>query len=234
MHDLHWIMPITTWSSTDAAAPKLDFVDPMVRRRLSTLSKMALAVAQDCVRARPEVRLVFASRHGELSRTTEILRDIASNQAVSPNAFSLSVMNAMPGIFSIARGDRAAATAVSCGPETLGYAMLEAYALYATDPSTPVLLVYSDEPADGVFGHVDHEVARGALAILLDATQQPIGNLSCIVNHPAPLTAASTSTHERSCATQSDAVQACLDQRSTSVWHGPNATWQWEWNDIAA
>ena len=182
MPDLRWTLPIAAWSSTTTAAPKLDFIDPMVRRRLSTLSKMALWVAHDCAPDHPQIRLIFASRHGELARTTAILRDIEAREPVSPNAFSLSVLNAMSGIYGIARHDRSPATAVAAGAETLGYALLEAHAQWTEDPSVPVLVVYADEPADAAYGHVEHEVTQGALAILLDARTNARGQLSIVVS----------------------------------------------------
>ena len=129
MPDLHWTIPVARWSSWPAAAsaaPDIGFIEPIVRRRLSTLSRVALKVAHDCVAGSRSTRVVFASRHGELRRTTDILRNISAGEPVSPTAFSLSVLNAMTGVFGIARGDRSAASAISAGAETLGYALLEA------------------------------------------------------------------------------------------------------------
>ena len=180
MPDLHWTIPVGRWSSwpaTASAAPEIGFIEPMVRRRLSTLSKVALKVAHDCV-AEDAVRVVFASRHGELRRTTDILRNISAGEPVSPTAFSLSVLNAMTGVFGIARGDRSAASAISAGPQTLGYALLEAYAQYATQPDSPVLLVYADEPADAAYGTIEDEVQGGAIAILLDR-EAAAGHITC-------------------------------------------------------
>jgi hypothetical protein len=180
MPDPHWTIPVARWSSWPAAAsaaPDIGFIEPIVRRRLSTLSRVALKVAHDCVGA-GEARVVFASRHGELRRTTDILRAISSGEPVSPTAFSLSVLNAMTGVFGIARGDRSAASAISAGPETLGYALLEAYAQYATQPASPVLLVYADEPADPAYGTIEDEVQGGAIAILL-SSEGALGDLVC-------------------------------------------------------
>src|SRR5260370_3591493 len=144
MPDLHWTIPVARWSSWPAAAsavPDIGFIEPIVRRRLSTLSRIALKVAHDCV-AQDDARVVFASRHGELRRTTDILRSISAGEAVSPTAFSLSVLNAMTGGFGIARGDRSPASALSAGPATLGYALLAAHAQFAAHPSSPVRAVY--------------------------------------------------------------------------------------------
>ncbi len=203
----------------------------MVRRRLSTLSRIALKVAHDCAADQPNVRIVFASRHGELRRTTDILRNISAGEPVSPTAFSLSVLNAMTGVFGISRGDRTAASALSAGAETLGYALLEAHAQYATNPSTPVLLVYADEPADPGYGTIEEEVQGGAVAILLD--EAAAGRLSCsrtaVADGNAPPEGAGTLF-----ATQSQAVHHCLDTHAAAQWRGEYAVWEWSWDEAVA
>jgi len=208
----------------------------MVRRRLSTLSRVALKVAHDCADDRPNVRIVFASRHGELRRTTDILRNISAGEPVSPTSFSLSVLNAMTGVFGIARGDRTAASAMSAGAETLGYALLEAHAQYATDASTPVLLVYADEPADAAFGTIEDEVQGGALAILLDA-EAATGQLSCArtpLSMPNEAGEAIEAATDTTFATQSQAVHHCLDTRGNAQWRGERAIWEWSWHEGVA
>lgn len=194
-----------------------------MRRRLSPLSKMALKVAHDCAAERDAVRLVFASRHGELRRTTGILDDIVAGEPVSPTAFSLSVLNAMAGVYSIARRDRSPSTAISAGAQTLGYALLEAHAQYAADPSTPVLVVYADEPADERYGAIEHEASAGALAVLLDR-DAPL-QLECETSpapeaQPAPVFA-----------TQSDALLHALSHGPTAqgavAWQGAGRHWRW-------
>ncbi len=89
--------------------------------------------------------MVFASRHGELARTLTMLRDLAKGEDLSPTAFSLSVHNAAAGVYSIARGDHAPATAISAGEETFAFAMLEASSRLSTTCGR-VLLVYADDP----------------------------------------------------------------------------------------
>ncbi|ANB73590.1 beta-ketoacyl synthase chain length factor [Paraburkholderia phytofirmans] len=259
MPDLHWTIPVARWSSWPAAAsaaPDIGFIEPIVRRRLSTLSKVALKVAHDCV-AQDEVRVVFASRHGELRRTTDILRTISTGEPVSPTAFSLSVLNAMTGVFGIARGDRSAASAISAGAETLGYALLEAYAQYATEPGSPVLLVYADEPADPAYGTIEDEVQGGAIAILLNG-EAAAGQLVCTLfgagereaaeaaqqashageaseaNAANVANAASESSADEPFATQSQALLHCLETGRPAVWQGAGAAWHWRWHERAA
>ncbi|SAK83028.1 hypothetical protein AWB79_05571 [Caballeronia hypogeia] len=228
MPDLHWTIPVARWSfwpAVASAAPDVGFIEPMTRRRLSTLSRAALKVAHDCAADVPAVRVVFASRHGELGRTTEILHTIDAGGTVSPTSFSLSVLNTMTGVLGIVRGDRTAVSALSAGNETLGYALLEAHAQYATDASSPVLLVYADEPADPAYGEVEDEVEAGALAILLDASASA-GRLTCA-------RAERSEAAREPFASQSRAVQHCLDTRAASEWRGRHSTWQWFWHEGA-
>ncbi|WP_277036808.1 beta-ketoacyl synthase chain length factor [Caballeronia mineralivorans] len=239
MHDLRWTMPVARWSATAAAvAADISFIEPIVRRRLSSLSRIALKVAHDCVAERDRVRVVFASRHGELRRTTDILCAIRAGEPVSPTAFSLSVLNAMTGIFGIARGDRSPASAISAGPETLGYALLEAHAQFAADPSSPVLMVYADEPADAAYGTIEDEVQGGALAILLD-THAAAGRLACTISGTEGRFAAPASTLAPAPAhdnfrTQSEALQCCLGTHAPAAWQNAGTTWQWSWHEGAA
>jgi len=228
MPDLHWTIPVARWSFWPAAAsvaPDLGFIEPMMRRRLSTLSRTALKVAHECVASVPAARLVFASRHGELHRTTDILHTIDAGKTVSPTSFSLSVLNAMTGVLGIVRCDRAAASAVSAGSETLGYALLEAYAQYVTDASTPVLVVYADEPADPAYGSVEDEVEGGALAILIDASAR-MGRLECVLGADSVQACTRLTS-------QLQAVQHSLDARAASEWRGTHSTWRWCWHEGA-
>jgi len=231
MPDLSWTLPVARWSywSANAGRPAdVDFVEPMLRRRLSSLSRMALTVAGDCAGARPAARVVFASRHGELRRTTDILRAIDAGEPVSPNAFSLSVLNAMPGLFGIARRDRSAASALSAGARTLGYALLEAFAQHDEAPHTPLLVVYADEPADPVYGDIEDEVTPCALAVLLDRDAAPLGQLRCAVSERAA-DAAGVPCFPA----QSDALHHCLQRGGRAAWRAagaqPREQWQWAW-----
>lgn len=226
MHDLRWTVPVARWSTTAAVAVDLDFIEPIVRRRLSSLSRIALKVAHDCASDLQSVRVVFASRHGELRRTTDILRAVSEGEPVSPTSFSLAVLNAMTGIFGIARGDRAPASAISAGAQTLGMALLEAYAQFVSDPSTPVLVVYADEPADTAYGAVDDEVKGGALAVLLD-NRPAAGKLICTMS-----SASFESSPAQRFATQGEALTHCLTTHESAAWGfaGQSAkSWQWGW-----
>jgi hypothetical protein len=133
----------------------------------------------------------------------------------------------MSGIFGIARGDRSPATAISAGPESLGYALLEAYAQHMQQPSPPVLIVYADEPADALYGHVEDEIQQSALAILVDADAAQ-GHLECSVSGMDEPNGAGARL-----STQSEALAHCLDSHQPAAWQSANVNWQWRWHERA-
>ncbi|MEO8411523.1 MAG: beta-ketoacyl synthase chain length factor [Propionivibrio sp.] len=216
-------MPIARWGvwcadGGEAESPDIGFVEPLLRRRLSRLAKMSLRVAHDCAQDLPGLRLVFASRHGDLTRTTAMLGDLADGEPLSPTVFSLSVHNASAGLFSIVRGDTTATTAVSAARSSFGFGLLEAAAQFADDPGAPVLLVYADEPAPDVYGAEAASTGPAhALALLLasDATN----DLHCSM---AP------GDHSDSLAPHSLTFLDSLTSGSAGAWQGEGRRWAWQ------
>lgn len=176
-----WRVPVAKWLAwgdkpqQPDSAPDIGFIEPLLRRRLSPLARAALHLANGCAQGRESVRFVYASRHGELGRTVELLRNIARDEALSPTTFSLSVLNSAAGVFAIARGDHAPATAISAGTETFGFGLLDAYSRFRLDPATPVLYVYADMPAPPPLGSqaCDPENIL-AVAMLIDDTAEDL------------------------------------------------------------
>jgi hypothetical protein len=132
------------WLDLAFGEPDVAFVERLQRRRLSPLARGCFHCAR---RAAPpgEARMVFASRHGEADRTLAILQDLAAGAEVSPTLFSMSVHNSVPGLWSILNGNRAPFSAVAAGPASFGWGLAEAMAVWAADPSGPVLFVYGDD-----------------------------------------------------------------------------------------
>ena len=114
---------------------------------MSQLSKMALHSANICIEStQVQPHCVFASQHGELTRTVKILSSLAKDGEISPTDFSMSVHNTALGLFSIFENNKKPATTVAAGSDTFGFALLEACVLLNRFPDTPVLIVYFDEP----------------------------------------------------------------------------------------
>lgn len=132
-----------------ADSPPVDFVPALQRRRLSQLSRLALATAHACAGEQQNLSTVFASRHGELHRTARLLADLAQREPLSPMAFSLSVHNTASGLYAINAGNTAPSTAVAAGADTLAMALLEAAGQLLQREQ--VLLVYAEEPLPVIY-----------------------------------------------------------------------------------
>lgn len=134
----------------ESGDPPLQAMAPMLRRRAGPLAKMALEVAYRCLGERRDVPIVFCSRHGEVDRSVTMLSDLAHNQPLSPTSFGLSVHNAVGGLFSIARTERANHIAMAAGQSSVEHGVIEACGLLA-DGESAVLLVVYDCPLPSVY-----------------------------------------------------------------------------------
>lgn len=151
--------------------PDVNFLPPMLRRRLDRHGRMALHTAWPCAEGIQSLPFVFASRHGDLNRTLELLSALAKEEVLSPTDFSLSVHNSTAGLFSISRGDRAPATALAAGPDTLGMGLLEGANLLAAG-AEQVLVCYAEDAPPGAYApYVADEPARHPFAVSLLLTR---------------------------------------------------------------
>jgi hypothetical protein len=150
----------------------------MLRRRAGFLDRMALEVAYQCLGDRHDVPAIFSSRHGETSRSVELLTDLAQGLPLSPTTFGLSVHNATGGLFSIARGDHASSSALAAGPSSVEHAVIEACGLLA-DGATEVLLVVYDRPLPALYAaYQDCHEQPFAWAWLIHAPARDVVSLS--------------------------------------------------------
>ena len=198
------------------SVPDVSFVDPMQRRRLSSLARMTLCVANQCCAEVADAGFVFASRHGELARTTTMLEDIADHEPLSPTVFGMSVLNASTGLFSILKQNTAPASAVSAGCSSFAYGLLEAARQWLDAPGKPVLYVYADEPAPAVYGAKEVPGATPhALGMLLGRGGET--SVRCC------LSASSADASEEG---PSRAFRRALEQ-GEALWSGEGKTWHW-------
>ena len=129
---------------SEASQPRCDFLPAMQRRRLSPMARMSLHAAWPLCADDEQLPFVFASRHGETTRTYALLRDVAAAQPLSPTQFGLSVHNAIAGQWSMLRGQRGESTAIAGEADTFEHAVLEAAGMLA-DGAPSVLLVIAEE-----------------------------------------------------------------------------------------
>ena len=151
------------------AAPDVSFLPAMQRRRLSRLARMAFSVGWPLAEGLERLPLVFVSRHGETPRTFDILSDLANDEPLSPTQFSLSVHNAVIGLWSILRGETSEMTALACAGDGLEHGVIEAAGLLE-EGAPAVLLVITEEQPPSVYAPWINDVPFPyALGLLLTA-----------------------------------------------------------------
>lgn len=188
----------------------------MLRRRLGPLGKMLLHVAHECASGLPAVRVVLASQHGELSYAVAMLRQLATEEPVSPATFSLSVHNAPAGLFSIVRADHSASTAIAAGEETLAEGLVEA-AAELDESEQPVLFLYGDAPLPEEYrSFAERPDPSRVLALLLERGAQRAVTLE---SGPA---GGKTSPEQ-----QADAFFRHLADGRPGSWSGAQRSWSW-------
>lgn len=152
--------------------PEARFLPPLIRRRCSPLARIALTTAFDCCGEEELARCstVFASRHGNINESIDLLDRLAQRQPLSPTVFSHSVHNAQAALFSLAANNRHTSNSIAAQADTFGCAWLEALALLEREPERPVLIVMADVPLAPAFAHlVDEPAASYGLALLVAA-----------------------------------------------------------------
>lgn len=133
--------------------PDAAFLPAMLRRRCTPLTRLVLTAAFGALAddEGPRVRSVFATRHGSINESIELLRQVVAQERLSPTKFSHTVHNAQAGLFCIAAGNRQASSSLAACADTFACGWLEALTLLERDPVTPVLFVTSDVPLDSTF-----------------------------------------------------------------------------------
>ena len=140
-----WFRDFSFCDPQPETEPKVRAMSPLLRRRTDFLGKMALEVAYQCMGKRAGISAVFCSRHGEVSRSVGMLLSMAKNEPVSPAAFSLSVHNAIAGLFSISRLDKANHIAISAKDNIVEHAIIEATGLLHDGEEQVLVVIYNND-----------------------------------------------------------------------------------------
>jgi len=146
--------------------PDLEFLPIMQRRRLSPLARAACASAWRCRQACGDMPSIFFSRHGESRYYFEMLTDLARGEALSPSRFSLSVHNAIGGLYGLQCASRQPYLALAGGGDDVFAGLVEAAGLLLEVPR--VLLVAYDQALPEVYlTHIHGPEQTWALAMVL-------------------------------------------------------------------
>lgn len=123
----------------------VSFLPPMTRRKLSALDKTALCIMNECLSRLNEnernIKIVFASRYGELDRLKKLVSQYTQENEVSPATFSGSVHNSTVGQFSLLNKITESYNSVSAEKDTFGAGLIEAV---ITAKDSHVLYCYCD------------------------------------------------------------------------------------------
>lgn len=115
----------------DPTAPlaKLNELPMMTARRLSSGSKLAVDCGLAMLRRHDINAVLYTSRHGELERNYRILHALATEQALSPTDFALSVHNSAVGNLTIAAKKPIVSSSLSAGRDTFQQGLCEVIGL---------------------------------------------------------------------------------------------------------
>lgn len=102
----------------------------MTARRLSSGSKLAVECGLAMLRRHHIDAVLYTSRHGELERNYRILHALATEQALSPTDFALSVHNSAVGNLTIAAKKPIVSSSLSAGRDTFQQGLYEVMGLF--------------------------------------------------------------------------------------------------------
>lgn len=123
-------------------------VPKMLQRRLSPLAKAIFNAVEQCLAQGETLPTVFSSAHGEVCKSLEMLQAIDAGDEISPTAFSLSVHNAISGLYSIAYANRQEMTVIAPGLEGIVPAFIEGLGLLHEGAGQVQLVLYDEPIAD--------------------------------------------------------------------------------------
>ncbi|HDS1734206.1 beta-ketoacyl synthase chain length factor [Pseudomonas hunanensis] len=198
-------------------APDVSFLPAMQRRRLGALARMAFAVGWPLADGIDQLPLVYVSRHGETPRTFALLSELGARQPLSPTQFSLSVHNAVIGLWSILRGETSEMTALAAAGDGFEQGILEAAGLLHDGAPAVLLIVAEEQPPAAYQPWIDDVPFPYALALLLTPGQQ------------WALTAGPASEHRPAALPHAlDWLRALLGGENQLVHPGRQRSWTWQ------
>ena len=170
------------------SAPKLEYTDPMFRRRLSQISKMTVHVIHgfsEKYGLDKETKLVFVSLRGEIAREFSINKGIINEKMILPAGFSLSVFNTPVALATIALGLTGGYSAVYPSKGDFSSALKNAFAPVLCGDEEKIVLVYADELVPECYG-VDSTPLAFAALVSSEKTENNF-ELADIVEEKTPI-----------------------------------------------
>ncbi|MGR9014212.1 MAG: beta-ketoacyl synthase chain length factor [Gammaproteobacteria bacterium] len=142
----NWLVRRTFVQGEKASIPAR--VPKALQRRLSPLGRAVFNAADGCFDTDKSLPIVFSTAHGETNKSLEMLKAMQRGEEVSPTAFSLSVHNAIAGLFSIAYADHQEITVIAPAQDGIAPAFIEALGLLQEQHSEVLMVLYDEPLAD--------------------------------------------------------------------------------------
>ena len=156
----------------EAQSGALNPLPRSILRRLSPLAKIVLQTIAPCIQAGEQLPAVFSTSHGEIGQSLNMLQELQNGEEISPTAFSLSVHNAIAGLFSIAYGNQQEISVVASASGGIVPGFLESLGLLR-EGHAEVLLVFYDESLPAFYPTSPYQMTQPhpeALTLKLAAT----------------------------------------------------------------
>ena len=136
-------------------SPKLEYTDPLFRRRLSQITKMTIQVVHSLLEKTnisKETKLVFISLRGEIEREFTINKGIIEDGMILPAGFSLSVFNTPISSATLAFGLKGGYSVIYPSMSDFSQAVKAAVAPVLAGTEKELVLVYADELVPEAYG----------------------------------------------------------------------------------
>jgi hypothetical protein len=151
-----------------------------MRRRLTPLGRKTLQMLNKCIvnSDNKSIPWVISCRHGDITRRLNLLSSLVQSEMLSPTDFSLSVHNAIIGMYSIASGNKLTHTALAAGIDSFESGLLEAIALHK-EKGESIGYVYYDylEIEDGATEQLNSDSPIECIAFVLSNNEEQGGVL---------------------------------------------------------
>lgn len=142
-------------------SPKLEYTDPLFRRRLSQISKMTIHTIHNLIESinaqnpdsfDKETKIVFCSLRGEIEREFTINKSLIEDEMILPAGFSLSVFNTPVALATLAFKLTGRYSVLYPSKNNFADCFKAAVAPLLAGTEEQIIFVYADELVPEVYG----------------------------------------------------------------------------------
>jgi hypothetical protein len=166
MNPLEFVIHAWGMAPTHQRDDSLAAVPKMLKRRLTPLARTVFSAIHRCGLTNSDILMVFSSNHGELAKSFQMMEQLEAGEEISPTHFSLSVHNAIAGLFSMAYHNQQECSVIAPGMEGVAAGFIEATGLLQ-EGYREVLLVFYDEPLVDFYPAMPFRLSAPEMALAL-------------------------------------------------------------------